>query len=161
MSKLPRDFFARAPEKVAYELVGRRLVRDYGDRQASGVVVETSAFRGIGGRTQNREGIQYEPGRIYVMPFRGKHFLNVTTEQAAEPTCVWIRELYAVEGVDRKDVNGPAKLTKSLEIGMDMDGQYIDGNELWLDGEGVSTSQIIEVSGEKANNCIGIYRLKV
>ncbi|MBI2173475.1 MAG: DNA-3-methyladenine glycosylase [Candidatus Aenigmarchaeota archaeon] len=161
MSKLSRDFFSRGPEQVAYELVGRRLVRDYGDRQASGVVVETAAFRGIGGTTRNREGIQYEPGKIYVMPFRGKYFFNVTTAQTGEPTCVWVRELYAAEGVERTDVNGPAKLSKALGIGMDMDGKPVDGDELWFEGEGVPASQVAEVPREKADNCVGIYRLKL
>lgn len=162
MTKLARGFFDREPEKVAYELVGRRLVRSYEDRTPSGVIVETAAYKGIGGSTANREGIQRPAGNIYIMPHRGMKFLNITTMQSEDPTCVWVRELYALEGVKQEEVNGPSKLTKALGIDMSIDGSPIDGEILWIEGEGASESQIVEVpSARKSSNCIAVYRLKL
>jgi len=164
MVQLPKSFFDRDPKVVAKEILGMLLVRPYRNSERSGIITGTAAFHGVGARTRKPESMEYEPGTIYMYPYRGHYFLNVTTSQKGEPSCICIGELYPVNGLKPAEVNGPGKLTKALGLNESFDGVYIKSDEIWIeDKTAANRGQIIETSGKSrklnADNCVGIYRL--
>lgn len=161
--KLPKSFFNRGPNEVARDLVGRELVRVIGQKEYSGLIVEVGAYSGKGPVTANQASMEETHGKIYIMPFRGQNFLNITTYEEEQSSCVWIRELYPTgTGLSQEDINGPGKLTKVLGIDRSVDGLPINSDQLWIEGNGVRSSQVNDVpDANKSKNCVGIYRLQI
>ena len=122
---LPPEFFARAADRVARELLGTCLVvRGPDGRHARHLVFETEAYLGAHdlachGRTgpTKRNATMFGPaGRWYVYLCYGMHWmLNIVTGSEGVPAAVLIR------GV-REHV-GPGRLTKALGIDRSFDGQ--------------------------------------
>jgi DNA-3-methyladenine glycosylase len=136
MNRLENSFFERDALEVAPELLGKLLVRSY----PSGLlkrflITETEAYRGeedlachaSKGKTSRTE-IMYEPGGfVYVYLIYGIHWmLNFVTGKSEEPQAVLIRSL--------KEVCGPGRLTKLLEIDKSFYGEKLStSNRLWLE----------------------------
>ena len=139
---LPRNFFRREVQTVARELLGKRLVRQIGNLQAAGYIIEAEAYDGEQdqacharvGKTRRNAMMYGEAGRAYVYFTYGMHWmLNCVSADDGYPAAVLIRAIHPVEGLDimsknRAGVsesqlsNGPAKLTKALEITGDLNG---------------------------------------
>ncbi len=155
--KLRRTFFARDTVTVARDLLGRRLVRKLDGERLSGLIVETEAYvgesdtachasRGCTPRTRVMYG---PPGHYYVYLIYGMyHMLNIVTAAEAQPEAVLIRALWPQEGVARmrelrggvarkRLADGPGKLCQALAIDRSLNGEPVDGDELWLE-EGVA-----------------------
>ena len=137
--KLTGEFFARDVLEVAPDLVGKVLVRRLPDgSELRERIAETEAYRGeedkgchaSKGRTPRTELLFGESGRIYVYLCYGMHWLmNVITGGDGQPQGVLIRagELH----------DGPAKLTKFMQVDGSFNGEPIDGNErLWIEDDG-------------------------
>ena len=137
--KLTGEFFARDVLEVAPDLVGKVLVRRLPDgSELRERIAETEAYRGeedkgchaSKGRTPRTELLFGESGRIYVYLCYGMHWLmNVITGEDGQPQGVLIRagELH----------DGPAKLTKFLQVDGSFNGESIDGNErIWIEDDG-------------------------
>ncbi|MDE6666014.1 MAG: DNA-3-methyladenine glycosylase [Ruminococcus sp.] len=137
--KLSQNFFSRDCLEVAPDLVGKILVRILPD----GTVIkerisETEAYRGeedkachaSKGKTKRTEILYGDNGMIYVYLCYGIHWLmNITTGEKNNPQCVLIR---AGEVHD-----GPAKLTKYLQIDGSFNNRKICGNpDIWLEDDG-------------------------
>jgi DNA-3-methyladenine glycosylase len=114
---LDSTFFDRPAEKVAHDLVGRRLNWKHGNRSDSRIITETEAYTGpddlashaARGLTQRNEAMFGPPGAFYVYFVYGMHWmLNVVTGPVGYPAAVLIR---SVEGI-----SGPGRLTKALRI---------------------------------------------
>lgn len=136
---LQNDFFHRDALQVAPELVGKMIFRrlDNGKilyERISEVEVyrgeEDKACHASKGRTKRTEILYGESGKIYVYLCYGIHWLmNITTGEKDSPQCVLIRcgEIH----------NGPAKLTKYLQIDNDFNGKNICGNpQIWIEDDG-------------------------
>lgn len=135
-SILAREFYQRAPALVAYELLGKLLVREEGGQRVSGIIIECEAYDGEqdqacharSGRTKRNAPMYGPPGHAYIYFTYGIHWLlNCVTGAEGYPAAVLVRALLPVEGLEtiaqrrgkaaRKDwCNGPAKLTKALAI---------------------------------------------
>ena len=137
--RLTGEFFARDVLEVAPDLVGKVLVRRLPDgSELRERIAETEAYRGeedkgchaSKGRTPRTELLFGESGRIYVYLCYGMHWLmNVITGGDGQPQGVLIRagELH----------DGPAKLTKFMQVDGSFNGEPIDGNErLWIEDDG-------------------------
>ncbi len=137
--RLTGEFFARDALDVAPDLVGKVLVRRLPDgSELRERIAETEAYRGeedkgchaSKGRTPRTELLFGESGRIYVYLCYGMHWLmNVITGEDGQPQGVLIRagELH----------DGPAKLTKFLQVDGSFNGEPIDGNErIWIEDDG-------------------------
>lgn len=139
-NRLGEEFFHRDCLEVAPELVGKIVVR----RLADGAIIreriaETEAYRGeedlachaSKGRTPRTELLYGKSGIIYVYLCYGMHWLmNVITGEQEQPQGVLIRagEVH----------NGPAKLTKYLQIGRSFNGKsFVDNDELWIEDDGL------------------------
>ncbi|MBP5363669.1 MAG: DNA-3-methyladenine glycosylase [Ruminococcus sp.] len=137
--KLTDDFFARDALEVAPDLVGKVIVRCLPDgSELRERIAETEAYRGeedkgchaSKGRTPRTELLFGESGKIYVYLCYGMHWLmNVITGEDGQPQGVLIR---AGEKHD-----GPAKLTKYLQVDGSFNGESAFDNErIWIEDDG-------------------------
>ena len=138
--KLDEKFYHRDCLEVAPDLVGKILVHKLNNGTEKRLrITETEAYRGTEdkachaskGRTPRTELLYRESGVVYVYMCYGIHWLmNVITGEKEQPQGVLIR---ACEG----EYNGPAKLTKYLEIDKSLNGLSITGNsEIWIEDDG-------------------------
>ncbi len=158
--KLPREFYTRPNVlTVARDLLGRLLVVSATDRtRASGIIVETEAYRGpedrashaYGGRRTDRTRTMYEiGGTAYVYFVYGMYYqFNVVTNVTDIPHAVLVRALEPVEGIelmrtrrrgrsDQRLTNGPGKLCIALGIDRALDRADLLGDRVWIEeGEG-------------------------
>lgn len=132
-------FFHRDCLKVAPALVGKLLVRRLPDGTVlKERIAETEAYRGTEdlachaskGRTPRTELLYRESGVMYVYLCYGMHYLlNVITGEPEQPQGVLFRA-----GTLH---NGPAKLTKYLQIDKDFNGKsFLTCPELWVEDDG-------------------------
>jgi len=142
MTILSQKFYSRNTLKVAKELLGCFLVRQYRGKIWKGMIVETEAYHGEDdlachasrGRTPRTETLYGEPGRAYVYMIYGMYFcLNVVTEKKNFPAAVLIRAV-EVDGVDCKKTNGPGKLCRFLKIDKKFNRwDLAKGEKIWIE----------------------------
>ena len=164
---LPASFYNRSVTLVAKELLGKKLVRMIGDRKISGIICETEAYDGMQdlacharvGITKRNEVMFGPAGCAYVYFTYGMHWcLNVVTGAVGYPAAVLIRALEPQEGlaiiaINRENVlrknwtNGPAKLTKALQIDRSQNGISLHNqeNHLWIEEGWVIPDNFIKV----------------
>lgn len=137
--RLEKDFFKRDCLEVAPDLVGKILVRRFSDGTEMRVrITETEAYRGeedkachaSKGRTPRTEVLYGESGMIYIYLCYGIHWLmNIVTGEKDNPQCVLLRAA--------DDCNGPAKLTKYLQIDKSFNNTDIYKNsDIWIEDNG-------------------------
>ena len=153
LETLPETFFNNDTRSVAKNLLGKKVARVSNDHLLTGEIVETEAYYGKGdpsshasrGKTK-RNKIMWEKGGIcYIYLVYGIHYmLNVTTEDKGKPGAVLIRALRPIRGIEymkqqrqiddeAKLTNGPGKLTKALNVEIDLNHTDLtEGKELWL-----------------------------
>lgn len=128
---LTKKFFNRDALEIAPELVGKIIVRRLDDgTEISERITEVEIYRGVEddachaskGRTKRTEMLYAESGLLYVYRCYGVHWLmNVVTGEKEQPQCILIR---------CGDVHdGPAKLTKYLQVDGSFNGAKICGND--------------------------------
>lgn len=139
--RLNRRFFARSAEKVAEDLLGKKIVRVMPDGSIlHGIITETEAYVGVedaashsyrGRRTKRNEIMYQKAGLVYVYFTYGMHWLlNIVTSEENDPQAVLIR------GIDK--AGGPAKLTKYLHIDKDFYGEdVVQSERIWIEEAGV------------------------
>lgn len=137
--RLMSDFYTKDCLEVAPLLLGKLLVRRFSNGEIKKYrITETEAYRGEedtachakSGKT-NRTKVMYEKGGLtYIYLCYGLHYLlNVVTGISNEPQAVLIR---GVEGF-----NGPARLTKALEIDKSLAEIDLTSSEnLWIEDDG-------------------------
>ncbi|MCR4306607.1 MAG: DNA-3-methyladenine glycosylase [Candidatus Yonathbacteria bacterium] len=136
---LSEKFFARSTLAVAEELLGKFLVRKYGEREEAHMITEVEAYDGhldrashaSRGKTERNEPMWGPPGRFYVYLIYGMHeMLNIVTGRRGYPAAVLIR---GVEGF-----RGPGILTKALRINRTLNNKKADKKTgLWIEDRGV------------------------
>jgi DNA-3-methyladenine glycosylase len=145
MKKLDLNFYTQDVLTVAPNLIGKVLVRKLGNGEIIRYrITETEAYRGEedtacharAGKT-NRTSILYERGgHAYIYLCYGLHYLfNIVTGSSDIPQAALIR---AVEGY-----NGPAKLTKVMDINKNLNGvDLITSDEIWIEDDGYKAKYI-------------------
>ena len=122
---LPRDFYARGPEVVARELLGKTLVRVSEGVRFGGVIVETEAYHGEGdpasrafhGRKTYNSMMWAEPGLAFVYNVHKYWMLNVIAHGAGEVGGVLFRAIEPAFGVEAMRVNRPVVRGEELTSG--------------------------------------------
>ena len=152
-ARLKRNFFEKETTYVAEALLSQVLVRVLKNgTRLSGRIIETEAYLGVrdpschsfGGRQTQRNKTMYWPGGFsYVYFTYGMHYcFNIVTAKGGEPEAVLIRALEPLEGVDimrknrkgRSDLTGgPAKLCQALEITKTLNGENLEGKEIFIE----------------------------
>ncbi len=134
---------------MAVDLLGCVLVHEGADGDASGVIVETEAYRpedpachAYKGPTMRNRNIFAGPGIAYVYKSYGTHnLLNVVCEEEGVGSAVLIRALRPLDGTDlmqqrrgrHKDLcNGPGRLTQALGVGIEDDGRMLTEGPLYI-----------------------------
>lgn len=160
---LERDFFARDTLVVARALLGKKLIRCFGDEVLSGVVVEVEAYFGqndsashaFRGCTPRNEVMFGPAGFAYVYFVYGLHYmLNVITEVEGIPGAVLLRAIEPLQGQKHmqrlrkrngKDLtNGPGKLCQAMAIDKTFDRWDLTQKErLWLETHTAVPSECI------------------
>jgi DNA-3-methyladenine glycosylase len=106
MKVIVRSFYARNTLKVAQELLGCFLVREYRGKIIRAMITETESYVGEDdlashasrGRTPRTELMYGEPGHAYVYMIYGMyHCLNIVTEKKDFPAAVLIRGVEITE----------------------------------------------------------------
>ena len=133
--RLSLEYYKLPALQLAPLLIGKLLCRRIGERVVRLPITETEAYCGESdtachahrGRTP-RNAVMYEPGGIaYVYLCYGIHkLLNVVTAGEGEPEAVLI---HGVMGI-----SGPGRVTKALEIGLELNREdYTTSDLLWLE----------------------------
>jgi 3-methyladenine DNA glycosylase Mpg len=148
-----KRFFGRRSEEVAKDLLGRFIVRNTNKGTTAGRIVQTGAYEG-GKEVPSRKGMKYAPGTVFLMPFRGHYFFNISTDREDFPSCVEIR---AVAFHDRI-VRGSGAVANYLGVRKGLDG-VLFGEELEISGEGVEESRIKRIKAG-SDNCKGYFSVK-
>ena len=172
---LTEEYFDRPVTVVARNLLGMHLVRQLGEDQLAGYMTETEAYDGSSdlacharvGKTA-RNAVMYGPaGNAYVYFTYGMHWcLNVVTGPVDYPAAVLICAIYPVKGISenrqkpsgikaKQWTDGPAKLTKALEINGEQNGVKLTGTQsgLWIE-KGIEVTDNYIQTGKR----IGIDR---
>jgi DNA-3-methyladenine glycosylase len=166
---LERAFYDRDPRQVAVDLLGCTLVYETAEGVASGVIVETEAYRpedpachAYKGLTMRNRTIFGRPGLAYVYLSYGLHkLLNAICEGEGVGSAVLIRALRPLQGLElmsrRRKKNthlcdGPGRLTQALGIELDQDGANLTDGSLYILWGDAPKSQIV------ATTRIGISR---
>ena len=153
MTILNKAFYEIGTLKVAQALIGKKLVRQIGSLELSGMIVETEAYCGEEdsachahrGKTARNSVMFGPPGHAYVYFTYGMHYLlNMVTEVEDRPCAVLIRAILPVDGLEemearrkrkgRELTNGPAKLCQALGIDKSLNGWNLtEGDKLWVE----------------------------
>ncbi len=166
---LERAFYDRDPRQVAVDLLGCTLVHETAEGVASGVIVETEAYRpedpachAYKGLTMRNRTIFGRPGLAYVYLSYGLHkLLNAVCEGEGVGSAVLIRALRPLQGLElmskRRKRNthlcdGPGRLTQALGIELDQDGADLTDGSLYILWGDAPKGQIV------ATTRIGISR---
>jgi DNA-3-methyladenine glycosylase len=167
---LPRRFYARPTLEVAEDLLGKVLVHDTPEGQASGIIVETEAYIGeddpachaAAGPTARNRPLYGPPGFAYVYFTYGMHYLvNAVTEPAGVPAAVLIRALEPLDGIEEMVARsragrpgrrplpthalcrGPARLTRALAIGPGQNESDLISSPLRIEHRGFARSPAV------------------
>jgi DNA-3-methyladenine glycosylase len=162
MKKIENSFFLQDVLQVAPLLIGKYIVRKFPSGKISKyMITETEAYRGeedmachaSKGITPRTKIMYDRGGNIYVYLVYGMHWmLNIVTGEIKEPQAVLIRSV--------KDIEGPGRLTKKLEIEGSFYGEDLSVSErIWIE-EGDKAIPIgttprigIDYAGEWKNKC--------
>ncbi|QOJ79802.1 DNA-3-methyladenine glycosylase [Infirmifilum lucidum] len=117
---MPQSFYARRPDVVAAELLGKLLVRVIDSNRIAGVIVETEAYFGPedpASRARHRKGDLAETmrGPVGYTLIYGVHrqwLLNIVAHEEGEYGAVLIRSIKVSDTV----VEGPGRLTRYLLV---------------------------------------------
>lgn len=161
---LPQSFYDRKTLIVSQDLLGCFLVRKINGKIIRAKIIETEAYNGpkdlashaSRGKTERNKIMFGEPGTIYVYFTYGMHYLfNIVTEAKDYPAAVLIRAI-EIESVSKEkfNTNGPARLTKFLQIDKKFNGLSVcnKNSGLWVE----SRKEKIEPRQIKKTKRVGI-----
>jgi DNA-3-methyladenine glycosylase len=140
---LPAAFYARSPEVVARDLLGKRLIRVLDGYRLGGIVTETEAYHGLDdpasrayrGKKRYNSPMWDEPGRLFVYNVHKYWMLNVIAHEPSGVGGVLFRAIEPTTGVrmmrrlrpvaeDRELTSGPGKLSLALGVMRDLNGYF-------------------------------------
>jgi DNA-3-methyladenine glycosylase len=147
---LPPDFYDRATEVVARDLLGAVLEHRTTEGVVRGRIVETEAYLGphdpachaAAGLTARTRTLHGPPGTAYVYFIYGMHWcFNAVTREQGHGSAVLIRAVEPLTGLElmrrRRRVDGdvsltsgPARLCDAFDITRDQDGVRLDRGPL-------------------------------
>ena len=120
---LKTEFFNRPTPQVAEALLGKFLVRRIGRRESAVMITEVEVYDGFKdkgshasrGKTPRNLPMFGRAGQWYIYFTYGRHWmLNLVTREKDYPAAILIRGVLGT--------NGPARLTKKLQIDKKLNG---------------------------------------
>ncbi len=142
---LPTSFYRRPAPMVAWDLLGKIMIRRGHEGTVGGVIVETEAYLGKndlachashGITPRNRIFYESSPGTVYVFQCHGGNYLfNVLTTEHRPMECVLVRAVQPLVGIERMRrrrpvedqqlTSGPAKLSRAFGITKSVNGSHV------------------------------------
>ena len=140
---LKKSFYRRDTIAVAKDLLGKILVHNTPEGEASGIIVETEAYladdeacHASRGETKRNAAMFGPPGRAYIYLIYGVHHcFNAVTGDEGIGEAILVRSLYPLKGielmakrrnfsgsVEKNLCSGPGKLCKALGITREQNG---------------------------------------
>lgn len=172
---LPASFFWRDPLEVAFDLIGKLLIKE--DKQKLIIrLVEVEAYRGLSdpashayrGKTKRNSIMFEEPGHLYVYFNYGMYWLaNVVCHKSPnEAGAVLLRGAIPLKGIElmrkRREKNkknltdtellsGPGKICQALGIDGKYYGKYLGQkkkarSDIYLGSDGVEPKDVIQTT---------------
>lgn len=161
MQRLSRKFYLRDTLKVAQDLLGKYLVREYQGQVIAGRIIETEVYIGAtdkachaynGKKTPRTKALYEQGGTSYVYFIYGMYnCMNVVAEPKGTAAAVLIRGVELIKGQElaaklrygkeladltsyqRKNFsNGPGKLCKAMAITREQNKLDLCGRELYI-----------------------------
>ena len=133
--QLTTGFFQRDVLKVAPELLGKVLVRQFDDGHIERYrITEVEAYRGeedlachaAKGRTARTEVMYHAGGKIYMFLIYGMYWmLNFVTGKEDEPQAILIR------GVE--NISGPGRVGRKLALDRSFYGEQLPSLRIWVE----------------------------
>ncbi|MDD2496305.1 MAG: DNA-3-methyladenine glycosylase [Tissierellia bacterium] len=161
--KLTREFYGRDTLEVSEDLIGKVLVRKYGNNIIKVRITESEGYIGAidkashcyRGKTERNKVMFGPPGYTYVYFIYGMYYcLNVVTEDIGLGSGVLIRSVEPIENVELmslnrynkplKDItrqqlknlsNGPGKICMALKITRNENGVDLTGDEIYIEDD--------------------------
>ena len=167
MNILPRDFYLQDTVTVARDLLGKRIIRNVGNQELSGIITETEAYRHKDDpashahrRITERNKVMFgQVGRAYVYFTYGIHYcFNVVARHPKIAAgAVLIRSIEPEKGIKKMQLNrnkfdlknltnGPAKISQALEITKEQYGKDLTKKSTLYITEGIDKSKKISAS---------------
>src|SRR3989344_3730736 len=148
-----KAFFSRSSVNVAKDLLGRFIVRNSNKGSIYANILEIGAYEG-GKEIKARMGMEYEPARLFLMPYRGSLLFNISTGKEMHPSCVEIRRI----ATHNKTIKGAGAASRFFGLTKNLDGITL-GEEIQILGINVVKDHILETRGG-SENCVGIYAIE-
>ena len=150
--------------ELARALLGKVVVRDFGNRIAAGRIVETEAYlqhdpacHAFRGMTPRNRSLFLEHGHAYVYLCYGtSYMLNVSSEPGGIGSGVLLRALEPLFGIEHMQRNashvkladltrGPGRLAAALRVDRSHDGlNLFTDKQLWIGSDGHEIESIGE-----------------
>ncbi|EGG42562.1 DNA-3-methyladenine glycosylase [Candidatus Nitrosarchaeum limnium SFB1] len=164
MTILPRTFYSQDTVTVAKSILGKKLVRKINNKEISGIIIETEAYRhkddpashAFRKITERNKVMFGEVGMAYVYFTYGMHYcFNVVARNSKfEAGAVLIRAIQPEKGIDIMEKNrgvndkkrltdGPAKLTQAFGITKEQYGIDLTQDSKLFITDGIKTGKII------------------
>ena len=182
MMKISQSFYQRDDTLlIARELLGKYLFTKVEDKVVGGIIVETEAYLGpedrgshsFNNKRTTRNEMMYEAGGVvYMYICYGIHDrLNIVTGTKGSSHAILIRALEPVAGIDTMKMRrgssvdrirlckGPGALGKALGVSKLHNGVSLQGDEVWIEDQGLSISDDDVVSTARVGmNFDGVYK---
>ena len=164
MTILPREFYSKDTVTVAKNLLGKKIIRKIDNKEISGIITETEAYRhtddpashAFSKITERNKVMFQEVGISYVYFTYGMYFcFNIVAKSPKKAAgAVLIRAIEPVKGIKTMQenrgsenlknlTNGPAKLAQALNINKDHYGIDITKKSKLYITEGIKPKKII------------------
>ena len=167
LNKIPLDFFLNDNvQKIAKDLLGKIIYTNINGNISSAIITETEAYQGPedkashaynNKRTKRTETMYKNGGCCYVYLCYGIHYLfNIVTNKKNIPHAVLIRAGKVHSGLKfikkrrgnniatLKLLQGPGNFAKGLGINMDLNGMYLNKNQIWIENNLIRGKEIKE-----------------
>jgi len=137
---MDEQFFSRAPDIVAQDILGDILVRIIGNKKLKAKIVETEAYfgeedpasRASKGDNKVSRMMKDSPGKILIYNVHKYKMLNFITGKKGEASAILIRALEPLNF--RARCSGPGLITECLKINKAFNGQEIIKNKkIWIE----------------------------
>ena len=163
MTILPRTFYLRDTVTVAKSILGKKLVRKIGNKEISGIIIETEAYRhrddpashAFRKITERNKVMFGEVGRAYIYFTYGMHYcFNVVARNSKfDAGAVLIRAIMPENGIEIMEKNrgvkdmkrltdGPAKITQAFKITKEHYGVDLTKDSRLFITEGIKPGKI-------------------
>ena len=146
--RLLRKFFIRDTLKVAKDLLGKYIIRNFRGKKIIGKIVEVETYIGpedkashaYGGKVTRRNRAEYlRGGHVYIYLVYGMYWqFNLSTGKAGSPECVLIRAVEPVANLKDREGSGPGKFCRSFKLNKSFYGEDVTKSKrLWLGDGGI------------------------